>query len=87
MSRDIYDIYYLFEIVNEDIADYIYNFKQKTKFKELNPDNFVNTVQNKKETFKRQWNEHLTDQVSIVPDFEDVWRRLGKHWRKFEESK
>ena len=52
----------------------------------LNPDNFISTVQNKKDTFKRLWNDHLVNQINDVPDFEDVWRRLGKHWRKFEAS-
>ena len=86
MPRDVYDIWYLFEIENENIEDYDYNFRKKTEFKKLNPDNFISTVQNKKDTFKRLWNDHLVNQINDVPDFEDVWRRLGKHWRKFEAS-
>jgi hypothetical protein len=69
---------------NEDIEDYVFNFRKKAEFKKLNPGNLVSTVQNKKDTFKRQWNEHLVNQLSEVPDFEEVWRGLGKHWRKFE---
>ena len=84
MPRDVYDIWYFFEIENENIKDYIFNFRKKTEFKELNPDDFLSTVQSKKNTFKRQWNEHLVNQISEVPDFEEVWRGLGKHWRRFE---
>ena len=82
--RDVYDIWYLFEIEDENIEDYVFNFNKKTEFKKLNPHDFLSTVRNKKDTFKRQWNEHLVNQISEVPDFEEVWRGLGKHWRKFE---
>ncbi len=84
MPRDLYDIWYLFEIENYNIEDYIYEYRVKTEFKKLNPDELTNTLQDKKETYKRQWKKHLVTQIKEVPDFEDVWRQLGKHWRKFE---
>lgn len=86
MPRDIYDIWYLFEVENINIEDYVYDFRKKTKFKNLNPDDFVRIVQSKRETFKRQWSEHLINQIKDVPDFNDVWRRLGKHRKKFESA-
>jgi predicted nucleotidyltransferase component of viral defense system len=82
MPRDLYDIWYLIEFENQIIDDFISNFRKKTGFKNLNPSDFVKVIQNKKETFKRQWDEHLINQISEIPDFEDVWRRLGKHWKK-----
>lgn len=84
MPRDVYDIWYLFEIENENLEDYFFNFNEKTKFKQLNPHDFFNTVQIKKDIFKRQWHEHLVNQIRDVPNFEEVWRELGKHWRKIE---
>jgi len=86
MPRDIYDLWYMFEIENVNIEDYIFNFRKKTEFKKLNPDDFLDMVRNKKDIFKRLWNEHLVNQIKEVPDFEDVWRRLGKHWRRFEQK-
>lgn len=86
MSRDLYDIFYLFEIENNDIEQYIFNFKKKAEFKKLNPGELAEAVQNKKERFKRQWEENLVNQIRDVPDFDDVWRRLGKHWKKFEKT-
>jgi len=40
-------------------------------------------VTGKEEIFKNLWEEHLSHQINNLPDFNDVWRALGKHWRKF----
>ncbi len=85
MPRDLYDIWNLFENENYNIEDYVFDFQKKTEFKKLNPNNFIEMIQSKKETFKRLWEANLVNQIIEVPDFEDVWRRLGKHWRKFEK--
>lgn len=85
MPRDLYDIFYLFEIENNAIEQYLLDFKKKAEFKKLNPSELTEVVQNKKERFRKQWEENLVNQITDVPDFEDVWRRLGKHWKKFEK--
>jgi predicted nucleotidyltransferase component of viral defense system len=82
MPRDIYDIWYLLEIENENIEDHVLNFREKTEYKNLNPDDFIDVLDNKKEIFKRQWDNNLVNQVSEVPDFDEVWRQLKKHWKK-----
>ncbi|RJP65219.1 MAG: nucleotidyl transferase AbiEii/AbiGii toxin family protein [Ignavibacteriales bacterium] len=84
MPRDIYDIWYLFEVEGKDISDYLCNFKKKTEFKKLDPGDFIDCVNGKKEIFQMQWDNHLVNQIKDVPDFEDVWRRLRKHWKKFK---
>ncbi len=86
MPRDLYDIWYFLEIENFNIEDHISDFERKTEFKKLNPNDLTKTVSNKKETFKRQWNDNLVNQIKEVPDFEDVWRKLGKHWRRFDKG-
>lgn len=85
MPRDLYDVFYLFEIENNDIEQYLFDFKKKTEFKKLNPGELAEVVQNKKERFKRQWEENLVNQIRDVPAFDDVWRKLGKHWKKFDK--
>lgn len=85
MPRDLYDNFYLFEIENNAIEQYLLDFKKKAEFKKLNPSELTEVVQNKKERFRKQWEENLVNQITDVPDFEDVWRRLGKHWKKFEK--
>lgn len=85
MPRDLYDIFYLFEIENNAIEQYLLDFKKKAEFKKLNPSELTEVVQNKKERFRKQWEENLVNQITDILDFEDVWRRLGKHWKKFEK--
>ena len=42
-------------------------------------------IQSKKQKFEQMWNGNLVNQIKEIPDFEDVWRHLGKHWRQFEK--
>jgi hypothetical protein len=65
------------------IEDYIYTFQAKARQKGYNPDQLVSTLENKKIIFQKNWEQHLSVQVNNLPDFEDVWRDLGKHWGKF----
>ena len=85
MSRDLYDIWYMFEKENKDVEDYIFDFQEKTKFKQLDPNQFTQTILGKESTFKKQWETNLSQQIKDVPDFSDVWRTLGKHWKKFDK--
>lgn len=83
--RDLYDLWYLFKQENIQIEDCIFAFQEKTKYKKLNPDELIETVLKKEKIFAKLWGEHLSHQVKDLPDFSDVWRELGKHWRKFEK--
>lgn len=85
MPRDLYDLWYLFENENYMIEDYVIDFKVKTEFKKLDPIKLTETILVKKETFKRQWETHLVNQIKEIPDFEVVWRTLRKHWRKLDK--
>ena len=84
-TRDIYDLWYLFEEENCNVKDYINTFNEKAKLKKLNPPEFTAKVEQKKEIFRKQWNSSLVNQVKVVPDFEKVWRLLNKHWRTLDK--
>ncbi len=84
--RDIYDLWYLFHIEGINIADYIFEFEEKAKYKKYNPKEFTNVVERKEKIFARQWREHLSNQTSNLPEFDDVLRDLKKHWRKYQKS-
>jgi len=84
--RDLYDLWYLFEQEGYDITEYIFDFNKKAEFKDLNPLDFVTTVEGKKETYKRSWESQLENQMNDVPEFEDMWRVLNKHFRKFDKT-
>lgn len=82
VPRDLYDIWYLLEIEQENIEDYVINFREKTEYKNLSPDDFIETLHKKEAIFKRHWENNLANQVNEVPDFDEVWRLLKKHWKK-----
>ncbi len=84
--RDLYDLWYLLEQEGYDITEYIFDFNKKAKFKNLNPLDFISTVEEKKEKFKSSWKSQLENQMNDVPDFEKIWRTLNKHFRKFNKQ-
>jgi predicted nucleotidyltransferase component of viral defense system len=86
IPRDLFDVWHLLEVENKNIEDYVFDFQEKTKFKELEPDMFVETILRKENVFKKQWETSLVNQIKEIPDFAEVWRTLGKHWRKFEKQ-
>lgn len=83
--RDLYDLWYLFEIKELDIEDFTYGFLEKARHKGYDPTQLVSTLNKKEKTFAQNWNLHLANQIIDLPGFEDVWRELNKHWKRFEK--
>lgn len=83
--RDIYDLWYLFEVEGEDIKDHVFAFQDKTMHKGYEPKELTRVIEQKEKTFAKHWKDHLANQMTEIPDFNDVWRELGKHWRKFQK--
>ncbi len=83
--RDVYDLWYLFEIEEENIEDHIFAFQHKANHKGLNPNSLITVLELKEKTYEKHWENHLRDQLTEIPYFKDVWRELGKHWRKFQK--
>ncbi len=83
--RDIYDLWYLFETEGQDIADHVFAFQEKAKHKGCNPNELIKVIGKKEKTFAKHWKSHLENQMIDTPEFNDVWRELGKHWRKFQK--
>ena len=83
--RDIYDLWYLFEIVGNKIEDHVFAFREKAKFKKCNPEDLIEIINRKEKIFAKHWQDHLSDQMTFVPDFNETWRELGKHWRRFQK--
>lgn len=82
--RDIFDLWYLFEVEELDIENHIFVFQEKAKHKGYDPNELTKVIEQKEKTFAKHWNDHLENQMTEIPDFNDVWRKLGKHWRKFQ---
>jgi predicted nucleotidyltransferase component of viral defense system len=80
--RDIYDLWYLFENEDFNISALSSEFRKKVKHKNLNPDDFLNKVNEKENKFKSMWEKYLSTQVHKLPDFDGVFRDLMKHLRQ-----
>lgn len=84
MPRDLYDLWYFLENENKDILDYVSDFQEKTKFKNLVPDKFVEIVTGKVIKYESNWEKNLEMQIKEIPDFKKVWRELSRHFKKFD---
>jgi uncharacterized protein len=82
IPRDLYDFWYLLETENMDLPDNFYYFENKCRNKGYNPERFKDKLSAKEDTFHRDWENSLNNQVHELPDFKVVWRAIGKHLRK-----
>jgi predicted nucleotidyltransferase component of viral defense system len=85
--RDLYDFWYLLEIHGLSITDYYNSFSEKAKHKRLEPTDFLDKVEKRMPKFKEQWIGRLKNQIHLdrIPNFSDVERELGRHFRIFDE--
>lgn len=83
--RDIYDLWYLFEVEGQNIEDHVFAFQEKAKYKGYDPSELIKVIEQKTKTFAKHWQDHLANQMNEIPDFNVVSRELGKHWRKFQK--
>jgi len=83
--RDIYDLWYLFEVEGQNIEDHVFAFQDKAKHKGYDPNELNKAIEQREKTFAKHWKDHLANQMTEIPDFNDVWRELGKHWRKLQK--
>lgn len=77
--RDLYDFWYLMEIERVKIKDHWGEFERKAKHKGQNPDEFSAKVLKKENTFKRDWDKKLMNQIHDLPKFDDIMRETKRH--------
>ncbi|MCF6360510.1 MAG: nucleotidyl transferase AbiEii/AbiGii toxin family protein [Cyclobacteriaceae bacterium] len=87
VPRDLYDFDYLTTVEGIELQDVYFEFQRKAKHKNLDFSNFVKCINDKKDKFERAWNENLAHQVKDLPKFSNVWRNIGKQFRRFEKIK
>jgi predicted nucleotidyltransferase component of viral defense system len=80
--RDFYDLWYLSEVEEMEMSDYIAEFDMKTKHKGLHPESLESRIEKILPSFKSRWESSLKGQIKDLPPFEQVSRELGKHFRK-----
>jgi predicted nucleotidyltransferase component of viral defense system len=85
-ARDFYDLWYLSEVEEMEMSDYISEYKAKTKYKGLNPDNLESRIEKILPAFKSRWESSIKEQIKDLPPFEQVSRELRRHFRKLFKS-
>jgi predicted nucleotidyltransferase component of viral defense system len=80
--RDFYDLWYLSECEGLEMSDYRFEFGEKARHKNLNPENFEQRIKLLLPSFKSRWKKSISEQVKNLPPFEQVSRELGRHFRK-----
>jgi predicted nucleotidyltransferase component of viral defense system len=77
--RDLYDFWYLMEVDRMNIKEHWGEFQRKAKHKGQHPDEFAAKVLKKEDTFKRDWEKKLKNQINDLPKFEDIIREAKRH--------
>lgn len=78
-ARDFYDIWYLLEIHEMDVAFYSIEFKGKCESKEIDPADFHNKLEQRLPQYKGRWQTSMADQIQDLPDFDQVVREVMRH--------
>ena len=82
IPRDVYDLWYLLEVDGMDITEHQFQFMNKASNKGHDPALFNAKLDGKINTYKRDWDRSLKEQIRDLPDFKEVIRELHKHFRK-----
>jgi predicted nucleotidyltransferase component of viral defense system len=83
-ARDFYDIWYLLEIHEMDVAFYSIEFRAKCESKEIDPTNFHNKLAQRLPQYKGRWQASMADQIQDLPEFDQVEREVMRHLKKLE---
>ena len=62
--RDIYDLWYLFEVEGHDIEDHVFAFQEKAKYKGYDPNELTKVMEQKENIFAKHWKDHLANQMT-----------------------
>jgi predicted nucleotidyltransferase component of viral defense system len=82
--RDLYDVYWLFEWGDVDLAFVPHNFAKKCEHKGRDPSRLSEVLSQSEATFRRLWAVRLTHQVPDLPDFDRVVQVVRRHLRALE---
>lgn len=83
-ARDFYDIWYLLEIHEMDVAFYSIEFRAKCESKEINPTDFHKKLEQRLPQYKGRWQASMADQIQDLPNFDQVEREVMRHVKKLE---
>jgi len=80
--RDLFDIYNLIEEKNVKIADLVGLVEQKLNFKNIRFESIKHNFLKKEAVFEKMWVPILAQQMSFLPEFQEVFRKVKKSFRQ-----
>lgn len=80
--RDLFDIYNLIEEKNIKVADLVDLVGQKLNFKNIRFESIMNNFEKKEAVFEKMWVPILGQQMSYLPPFHEVFRKVKKSFRQ-----
>lgn len=83
-ARDFYDIWYLLEIQSMDVDFYINEFEIKCKCKNILYTDFSKKLDERLPQYKGRWISSMREQITFLPDFEQVKREVQRHIKKIK---
>ncbi len=83
-ARDFYDIWYLLEIHEMDVAFYSIEFRAKCESKKINSADFHNKLEQRMPQYKGRWKKSMSEQIHDLPDFEQVERATMRNLKKLK---
>ena len=83
IPRDVYDLWYLFDIEGMDIEDHFIEFESKASNKGHDSKEFRLKFDAKIKKYESAWIKSLGGQIHDLPPFEQVLRELNQHLRKY----
>lgn len=83
-ARDFYDLWYLLEIHDMDVALYTTEFMSKCESKGISPSDFHNKLEQRLPQYKGRWQSSMADQIQDLPDFDQVVREVMRNLKKLE---
>ena len=81
--RDYYDLWYLCEQEDMDMAFHKPMFEQKCLHKGIDAQSLEDKLNAKLDNFKARWSQSMKDQIFDLPPFEQIHRELSRHFKRF----
>lgn len=81
-ARDFYDIWYLLEHHEMDIAHLLIEFGAKCADKGLKASDFPDRLNARLPQYKSRWATSMNEQIHELPDFDKVVREVQRHLKK-----
>jgi predicted nucleotidyltransferase component of viral defense system len=80
--RDLYDAWYLFASGNTDTGEIKKYVERKFEFRNRQVAGIKGEFDKKEARLKKLWNERLANQMTQVPQFDEVFRAVRREFRK-----